>query len=429
MSWVAVAIAGAAVVGGAAGMLTSQQKRDAAEKASNDAFAEINALNAPPDQQKAILLKHFKSSGVYTPQLEQAIKVGDSNVANIKENPALQDTQMQALNLIKERASSGVNAQDRANLNDIRSQIDQQQKSRLDSIRQNAQMRGQAGGGSELAQELSAAEGAGSNASDASLKVAAQNELNALQAAKDSGTLGSQIRQQNFDINNTKASAADRFKMFDTQNQQAVQNANVNAANQGNLYNLNQAQQIGTANTQLDNAELARQQAAQRQYWQDQASLASMKANARMGQSANLQSQADSTAKMYQGIGSGIAAGAGAYGGYKAKNPSSPGTVKTPESSSSFQQPGDGKGAVEVYDDGRSGTDIDTGAPVYKSHGGIIPGKAPFKGDSPLNDIINVKATPGEVVIPKTVVDHGPDAGYGYLHALLNRKDKENGSR
>lgn len=46
----------------------------------------------------------------------------------------------------------------------------------------------------------------------------------------------------------------------------------------------------------------------------------------------------------------------------------------------------------------------------YCSTGGLLPGKPKVKGDSPKNDTLNIKASPGEMVIPITVVEKGPDA-------------------
>lgn len=47
----------------------------------------------------------------------------------------------------------------------------------------------------------------------------------------------------------------------------------------------------------------------------------------------------------------------------------------------------------------------------YKfSEGGIVPGKAPEVGDSRDNDIVSAKLSPGEVVVPRTVVSGGDKA-------------------
>ena len=306
----------APVIGGIIGSMNSASDREAAQRASAAAFAEIEKIGAPPDQSKAIILKHFKQAGLYTPQLEQQIDVGISKASQIQENPALKDTQMQALNLIKERAAGGLNAQDRANLNNIRNQAAIDQQGKLESIRQNMAARGLSGSGAELAQQLGAAQSAGSEEAAGSDRMAAQAQQAALQAAMQSGQLGGQIRSQDFDVEKAKADAADRFKMFDVQNSVARQQRNVGSGNQGQLYNLGEEQRLSDANTGMDNSEKMRQNAAQRQYWQDQANLASMKANARTGQANQLQGQANSTAQQWAGIGGGVGGVAGSLLNY-----------------------------------------------------------------------------------------------------------------
>jgi hypothetical protein len=317
------AIAGP-VLGGIIGAQQSAADRARAQQAAQAAYDEIVKLNAPPDLSKAIILKHFKSAGLYTPQLEQQINAGISQVSQIQEDKATRDAQMGGLNLLKERAASGLNATDRASLNQVRNQAAIDNQGKLEAIRQNMAARGMGGSGAELAQELGAASSANSEESAAGDRIAAQAQQAALQAAIQSGQLGGQIRGQDFEVAKAKADAADRFKLFDTQNSIARQERNVGSQNQGQLYNLNQNQQISNMNTNMDNGELERQNAAKRQYWQDQAQLAGMKSGAKLGQAQQYQSQADATAKMWQGMGSGVGAGAGAIASSNLFKPGKP---------------------------------------------------------------------------------------------------------
>jgi hypothetical protein len=302
----------APVLGGIVGGIMGAGDRAAAQAAAQEAYNEIAKLNAPPDLSQRIILEKFKQAGIYTPQLEQQISAGFSKVAQIQEDTKLRDAQMGGLNLLRERATSGLNATDRASLNQIRQQAAIDQQGRLEAIRQNMAARGMSGSGNELAQQLSAAQAAGANESMEADRIAAQAQQAALQAALQSGQLGGQIRSQDFDVNKTKADAADRFNLFDIQNSVARQQRNVASQNQGQMYNLSEAQRLDDANTQMENAERERMNAAKRQYWQDQAQLAGMKSNAKLGQAQQLQSQADATARQWQGIGSGVGAGAGA---------------------------------------------------------------------------------------------------------------------
>lgn len=311
------AIAGP-VVGGIIGNIASAADRARAQRAAEEAFAEIDALGLPPDLSKAVILEKFKRAGVYTPELEQEISAGLSKAEAIKEDPALREAQMGALNLIKERASTGYNAEDRAAANKLKNQVGIAHQGRLGSILQERAGRGLLGGGDELAAMLSSSQSALQDESASADRLAAEASSRALQAALQSGQLGSQIREQDFGVAKAKADAADRFKLFDTENSVARQRANVGAQNQAELYNLSEDQRIQDANSQMQNAELYRQREAQRTYWQDQAQRAGMRANAKQGQAANYNAAADSTAKMWQGVGSGIGSGAGAGLNYMA---------------------------------------------------------------------------------------------------------------
>lgn len=56
------------------------------------------------------------------------------------------------------------------------------------------------------------------------------------------------------------------------------------------------------------------------------------------------------------------------------------------------------------------------GGMMYK--GGKVPGKSAVEGDSPANDTVHIKVSPGEIVIPRTVVKKGPEAMHTFVDAL-----------
>ena len=61
--------------------------------------------------------------------------------------------------------------------------------------------------------------------------------------------------------------------------------------------------------------------------------------------------------------------------------------------------------------------------PGYKQ-GGTIPGKAPVKGDSVKNDIVPIMASPGEIVIPKSILEgkNAPSKAAEFVAAELARQ-------
>ncbi len=470
-------LAGAAIAGPVLGGLIGQQasaaNRAAATSAANAAYQEIEALKAPPDQSAAIILKHFQQAGLYTPGLEHQISAGIAEASKTATNTIGRQAQVGALGQMQERANTGYSAQDRAALNQLLQQTGAANQGRMGAIEQAAQARGQAGGGSELAQQLAQASATGADQSAQSDRLAAQAQQAAMQAAAMSGQMGGQLSAEDFSQAQAKAQAADRFKQFDVQNSLAQQQRNVAAQNQGQLYNLSEQQRLSDTNTQMDNAEKMRQTAAQRQYWQDQAQLAGMKSNARLGQASNLQQQANQQAGMWQGIGAGIGSGAGAALGYMGKTGgASPTSAYSPTSTDTMAS-GGGKAAGGDYmkfaEGGvvpggiqdTSGYDIPNlsqempdkqitrepvkakkvspgawGTPGYSEggsvspieaflNGGKVPGKAKVKGDSKKNDTEEVMVSPGEGILPRTVMELGPAAAYGFVHALQNHKDEK----
>lgn len=58
--------------------------------------------------------------------------------------------------------------------------------------------------------------------------------------------------------------------------------------------------------------------------------------------------------------------------------------------------------------------------------GGKVPGKAKVKGDSLKNDTVDIKASPGELIIPRTIVAKGIDAISAFAEGHLSGSKKHN---
>lgn len=58
--------------------------------------------------------------------------------------------------------------------------------------------------------------------------------------------------------------------------------------------------------------------------------------------------------------------------------------------------------------------------PKAAAHGALIPGKAPVAGDSPRNDKVPAMLSPGEIVLPRSVVQSGaaPEKAAAFVRAL-----------
>jgi len=309
----ATAIAAAApAVFGAIGNLLGRGSRKKGEKLAQDAFDEIDALGLPPNEAIPLMLEKFKSAGIYTPELEQEINQQVSKVSQITEDSSLKDAQMSALESLSKSGRTGLTAQDRANYNKMRQDVQRDAEAKRQQIIQNMQARGQAGGGAELAASLLSSQAAADQQSASGDEMAGAASERALQAMAQAGQLGGSIRGQDLAFNKTTAEAADEMERFNVQNAINRQMRNVGSKNQGQQLNLAQQQAIMDANTQMANRETQRQSDARRQYYGDVAGRAQARAQAQLNQ-ANIQTgKAASTANMMSGIGSGVGAAAGA---------------------------------------------------------------------------------------------------------------------
>lgn len=364
------------IVGGLIGGAISGGDSRTARESADKAYQELLNIGAPPETAKALVLQQFSSAGVLTPEMEQYIQQGPSQVEAITEDPALKERQMSALNLLAQRAESGgLNPEDRAKYAEIRDQLAREQNAKQQQIVQQYQMRGMGGSGAELAAALSNQQAGANQASQAGNQLAAAASQNALQAALQSGQLGGQIRQQNFDVNKARASAADEMNRFNVQNRTAQQSRNVGARNQAQQFNLTNNQQLANANVAMGNQETQRQNQAKVDDWNNQVKLAKLKSGAYNDQAEDFNKRAQQTRDQYGQIGGTIGQAAGL---------------------------------------------------LAMNKGGMVPGIAKVSGDHPVNDTVAAHLSPGEIVLPKSIMEsHDPgDVAKKFVNYIqaLNKK-------
>lgn len=325
MTAFAIAAVAAPVISGIMGGMSASKDRREQKKMMKRALAELEKVGLPPDLSGPLLLKEFERAGIYTPELEEDLssEVKESTVAQIKEDPALRQAQLEALNSLQQRAKVGLSAEDRAALNQVRSETQRDSEAKRQQILQNMQSRGMGGSGAELMAQLQSAQGAADQAAAGSDTLMAQAQSRALDALGQSGRMAGDVRNQDFGVEETKARAIDERNRFLNENSINRQRANVGSLNEAQKLNLAEQQRISTANTQLSNAEAERQNQAKRDLYQDKLDLAKAKSAARVGQAAAAGERADRTASQYAGIGSAIGTGISAYGQAKANAPTS----------------------------------------------------------------------------------------------------------
>lgn len=320
---IAAAVA-APVVGGIMGSISASSGRKAAAAAAAAALAELNKIGLPPDLSKQIILEKFQSQGVLTPELEQDINLQASQVAQIKEDPSLRANQMDVLSTLGQVSRGGLRAEDRAAYNELRQATQRDSEAKRQQILQQMQARGMGGSGNELMTQLQSAQAAEDAQSAGADRLAAQASQNALAALAQRAQQAGSMRGQDFNVNQARALAEDDRNKFLFQNSVARQRANVSAQNEAQRANLSNAQRLSDENASQSNRESLRQVQAKRDYYQDQMSLATAKANALNNQATVAQNNANSQANMWSGLGNSVGQGFAAYGNYAAKKPATP---------------------------------------------------------------------------------------------------------
>lgn len=281
--------AAGALIGGIGGLLSGNSQKKKAEALAAEIDAMISELGLPPETAGPLLLEKFKQEGLYTPEIEQAINLEASKVAQIQEDPALRDTQMKGLELISGRAEMGLSPEDRAELAAVMDQTAQQTRGQEEAIIQNMQQRGQGGSGAELAARLASGQSSANRATSSGNEIAAAASRNALQAASQMGQLGGQIRSQDFDVNQTRSQAEDERNKLLYNNSVSLQERNINRANEAAKANLARQQAVADSNVGMNNAEIQRQNQAKLDDYNARVGYTNARIGAKTGNAGRIQ--------------------------------------------------------------------------------------------------------------------------------------------
>lgn len=364
------------LIGGLVGQHNASGDFQNANEAAQKAAQQLINTGMPPDLARQVVLQQYKSAGQLTPELEQAINLGPSAVANIQEDPALRQAQMGALQQYQQAGHTGQTAQDMLNNLKMQNQVNADNKSRQASILQGAQMRGQSGGGAALAAQLQSAQGDANLASEQGLQLAAQANAARMNALGQSAGLGSQLRSQDFGINQAKANAADQFQRFNVQNQQQVANQNIQAKNQAQAANLANSQQLANANVGQNNQEALRENQARLTDWQSQNQRNSIINQGQNQLAGNYTQQgnqvANQAAQMGAGIGGMLGSGMAAASSYGGGGGSGGNGFGGAQGTAAFDAGTTGNSAGGSMPEGINTNDWDArGAEMMAAHGGM----------------------------------------------------------
>jgi len=317
-----------AIVGGAASLIgglfgagassnAASQARQAYEKSVKD----LEAIGIPTVEAQQMTMEEYKSQGQWTPELEQSISLGDSQMGGITTDPAYKESQLKALGKLKDIGDSGgMQLEDRATQERIEGGINARQRGSREAILQDAQQRGGYGSGTSLVAQLMSQQGGSQDAHMAGLNTAASAQKRALEAIKSGGDLGTQLRGQEFGEKQKVAEARDAISKWNASNSQDVAQRNAGVKNTSAQYNLSNAQNLANSNVDTRNKSQAYNKGLIQTRYENEMNNAKAKANARAGVASNALAAGQAGAAQAAGIGSAINQGVTAYANQENSN-------------------------------------------------------------------------------------------------------------
>jgi hypothetical protein len=405
-------------------------KSGQASDAEQKALQALMAVQTPTAEQLTLPeLQQYAVSQNMTPAQTQAFIQQYNALANENVNQQGTAAQQAALAQLGQVANAGAAGTpvEQAQIAQALQQSNQNLQGQRGAIDQAAQARGVAPG---LLQAALAQQNAGQdaqNANQAALQAQSQAYQTALNAMTEQAGVGQALQGQQNTQANTIAQTQNAMQQFNAANQQQAANVNAGYKQAANAYNTGMANQTGQANTGLANQRTQYNAQVPQTVYND----AMQKAQAEAGQYGNIANTATGQGQQNAGIMAGLlgassqlgagllgsagqAGASGASGGFGA----GPGAgVNTSQyAPASMMLAASGGGMVPGYACGG----------MQMKQGGQVPGHAQVPGDSPSNDTVHAKLSPGEVVIPRSMVQSHPEDIAALLQAMKHLRGANN---
>lgn len=248
--------------------------------------------NGKENEAYAILEKARQQYGNVSPPVLEKIAyqtLGPTAYSRIKLDPTYKNAQLAALTKMQEEANGGMTVADRATEQAALGTAARQQQAGFNQILDSANARGIGGSGSELAMLMANQQQGADRSNTAAMSSAAQAQMRAYQALRDSSNLAGSMRGQDYSEQARAAQAQDAINQYN--------NDLINKQTYFNSYTL-----------PMQNYE------NQRQHAQDQYQMAKDEAAIKTGQGQN-------AANTAAGVGAGLSQAAVGYGMYANRNP------------------------------------------------------------------------------------------------------------
>lgn len=383
-------------------------KSDEASDAQRKALEALQTVQTPTQAQLTLpeLQKYAVAANMTPAQMQAFLQQSNAyNNQNIDQTGT--SAQQAALAQLAQVANAGAEGSptQRAQVEQINQDAARNLAGQRGAIDQQAQARGVPPGLLQAALQSQRAGEGQQNAHMAALQAQGQNYQQALAAMAQGGSLGGQLQGQQNTQANTVAQAQNAMQQFNAANQQNAASQNAGFQQQANQQNTQNANQVGAANTGLANQRTQYNANLPQQNFQNQMQKAGGIAN-QYGNIANTATnQGGQQAQLLGGL---VGAGATMFGGPvagMAANQAMQGYQNGPPASANTQQ----------YRPYAHGGMVDGGC---MKTGGMVPGQAAHPGDSQANDTVHAKLSPGELVVPRSIVQNHPEDIAALLAAM-----------
>ena len=309
--------AGTSIFGGILASNERQEAQDAMNRRLAEIMRKFNELDIPSIEKQKLILEEVKSVGLYTPELEDIIRLGPSAWEGIAVNPELRGNEYEVLKKLDEIIEGGgLNKSDKARILDVADRMAIKARGIREATSQNFRQRGIGGSGLEIAQTIKGDQDVIQEEAKASRDIEARAEERALQAILQKGQLSGQLGDKELNEAGKKASAKDAISRFNTQALMGREGRRVSNANAASRYNLDRDQRVADTNVGIRNQQQQYNKNLIRQNYQDK--LAKLKASLGFESQAstNMYNQDIGGANQTQNIWSTLGNIGGKVGGY-----------------------------------------------------------------------------------------------------------------
>lgn len=270
----------AAAATAAANYYTSQQAQQANQRQIDAMRDRVNGIATPdlnpedfqynPLDPNMMNYDQYQYGGDYTANRGDYVQEKDPTLVNLSQEGKFgKDAQMEALKKFRSNIASGYDPDFAAKLDQSSQRSQGDAQSRMSSILQDAERRGQLGSNAMLSRQMQGSSDALTRGALTSQQAAVEAYKNQLQQQRDAANLGGQISSQDESMQAQNAGITNSFNQRTSRAYQQYLDQQNEQLNQAHLRNLNARQQIGNQNVDTRNKQVAdryKAEQAEREY-------------------------------------------------------------------------------------------------------------------------------------------------------------------